>query len=333
MHMADALLSPGVGLGFLAVSGGAVGFAANRLARDADLSRRLPTSGLLAAFVFAAQMVNFAIPGTGSSGHLGGGLLLGLLLGPEAGLIAIASVLLVQALFFADGGLLAAGTNVFNLGVIPCFLGVWLAFTLSRTRRLVEVKPWAMMVASVVGLQLGALGVTLQTLLSGRTDLPFTTFAGFMLGIHLPIGIVEGLITVAVVRFIVGMEGQRIRTHEVDSIGRTALGSLVILTLLTGMVVAWFASGSPDGLEWSIEHTAGVESLGSDSGLNETLGQVQERTSFLPDYAFAGDDGGSAVGTSISGVVGAVLTALLLAAILVSARFMRHPRPDASAGS
>ena len=92
-----------------------------RAAADGD-DRRVPLMGVLGAFVFAAQMVNFAIPGTGSSGHLGGGLLLAILLGPRAAFIVIASVLIVQALFFADGGLLALGCNVFNLGFFPAFV-------------------------------------------------------------------------------------------------------------------------------------------------------------------------------------------------------------------
>ena len=84
--------------------------------------------GIMAAFIFAAQMINFTIPGTGSSGHLGGGMILAILLGPYAGILTMASVLAVQALFFADGGLMALGCNIFNLGFFPCFIAYPLIF-------------------------------------------------------------------------------------------------------------------------------------------------------------------------------------------------------------
>src|SRR5512145_1175588 len=120
--MADALLSPAVGATFLAASGATLAYCARHVGKTLD-DHRVPLMGVLGAFVFAAQMINFAIPGTGSSGHLGGGLLLAILLGPCAAFLTIASVLVIQAFFFADGGLLALGTNIFNLGVFPCFLG------------------------------------------------------------------------------------------------------------------------------------------------------------------------------------------------------------------
>ena len=121
MHMADALLSPGVGLAMWGVAGTALAVASHRLRASAD-DRLVPLMGMLGAFVFAAQMINFSIPATGSSGHLGGGLLLAILLGPHAAFVVIASVLTVQALFFADGGLLALGANLVNLGLLPAFV-------------------------------------------------------------------------------------------------------------------------------------------------------------------------------------------------------------------
>ena len=119
--MADALLSPSVGAAFWAASAAVVARSARRVGLSGD-ERLAPLMGTTGAFVFAAQMVNFAIPGTGSSGHLGGGLLLALLLGPDAAVVVVASILLVQALLFADGGLLALGANAWNLGVVPAFV-------------------------------------------------------------------------------------------------------------------------------------------------------------------------------------------------------------------
>ena len=128
MHMADALISPAVGGTMWAASAAAIGWSARRLRREeagaGTAGDRTALMGVLGAFVFAAQMINISIPATGSSGHLGGGILLAALLGPWAALPVIASVLIVQALFFADGGLLALGCNIVNLGVIPCLLEI-----------------------------------------------------------------------------------------------------------------------------------------------------------------------------------------------------------------
>ena len=102
MHMADALLSPAVGATFWAGTIGTVGYASKKLKEHLD-DRKVPLMGVVGAFIFASQMINFTIPGTGSSGHIGGGMILAVLLGPHAALLVMASVLTVQALFFADG--------------------------------------------------------------------------------------------------------------------------------------------------------------------------------------------------------------------------------------
>ena len=121
MHMADALLSPTMGGIMWAASAVTTAYSARKAQNQLD-DKKIPLMGVLGAFVFAAQMINFAIPGTGSSGHLGGGLLLAIILGPHAAFLVLSSVLFVQALFFADGGLLALGCNIFNLGFFPCFI-------------------------------------------------------------------------------------------------------------------------------------------------------------------------------------------------------------------
>ena len=121
MHMADALLSPAVGGAMCALSAGTIAYCSSKVRKELDDSK-VPLMGVLGAFIFAAQMINFTIPVTGSSGHLGGGLILAILLGPYAAFLTIASVLVVQALFFADGGLLALGCNIFNLGFFPAFI-------------------------------------------------------------------------------------------------------------------------------------------------------------------------------------------------------------------
>src|SRR5512135_1729831 len=168
MHMADALLSPAVG-GTMWASAASIAYCSARVRAELD-DRKVPLMGVLGAFLFAAQMINFTIPGTGSSGHLGGGLLLAILLGPHAAFLGVASVLVVQALFFADGGLLALGCNVVNLGVLTAYVAYPLVY-LPLARR---GHPWLGTVgAAIVSLQLAAFGVVVETVLSGISALPF----------------------------------------------------------------------------------------------------------------------------------------------------------------
>ena len=202
MHMSDALVSPGVGGTLWLITSALLWYCSRKLRGILD-SIRVPLMGVLGAFIFAAQMINFSIPGTGSSGHIGGGLLLAVILGPHAAFIVISSVLVVQALFFADGGILTLGCNIFNMGFFPVFIAYPLVFKRmvsehhSRSRVVA-----AAVIASVVSLQLGAFSVVVETLLSGISSLPFNTFVLLMQPVHLAIGIVEGFVTAVVVIFV-----------------------------------------------------------------------------------------------------------------------------------
>ncbi|MBI4998373.1 MAG: energy-coupling factor ABC transporter permease [Rhodocyclales bacterium] len=295
MHMADALLSPAIGATLWAASAGTLAWSSHRLRGDAR-DHLVPLMGVLGAFVFAAQMINFTIPGTGSSGHIGGGLLLSILVGGPAAFIVIASVLTVQALFFADGGLLALGANIFNLGIFPCFVAYPLIYrplvnasgpSPSRNRlALVTV------LTTVIGLQLGALAVVIETQLSGISSLPLSTFLLLMQPIHLAIGLVEGLATAAIVAFIHGARPDLIDVNSA-AVGRATAGfptrvvaTFVFLALLTGGLFSWFASSRPDGLEWSIERVTGKAELEAEDRIHQTLAQLQQRIAPMPDYAF-----------------------------------------------
>jgi len=320
MHMADALLSPAVGGTMWALSAGSIAYCSARVRRELD-DRKVPLMGVLGAFLFAAQMINFTIPATGSSGHLGGGLLLAILLGPYAAFLTISSVLVVQALFFADGGLLALGCNIFNMGLIPAFLVYPLVYkriagpTPGRTRLTA-----ATMASAIVCLQLGPLGVVLETVFSGVSALPFSTFALLMLPIHLAIGVVEGAATVAIVTFVHKARpeliqealGERPAVHRPL---RTVLIAFAAAALLTGGILSGFASKNPDGLEWAIARVTGAETLkGPEQGLHAVMTALQARTAFLPDYSFKSADSrpkssaSGSLGTSVSGVVGGVMT-------------------------
>ena len=114
MHMADALVAPAVAATMYGCSGGAAGFSVKKVRLESD-PKKIPVMGVMGAVVFAAQMINFTIPGTGSSGHLCGGMMLTALLGPYAAFLSVIGVLLIQCLLFADGGLLALGCNIWNM--------------------------------------------------------------------------------------------------------------------------------------------------------------------------------------------------------------------------
>ncbi len=318
MHMGDVLISPEVGGTMLAA---AVGVSAYSIKKVKEMDeRKLPLMGVMAAFVFAAQMINFTIPGTGSSGHLGGGLLLAILLGPYAGFLSMAAILLIQAMFFADGGYLAFGCNLINMGVYACFIAYPLIYKLiTRTKMSRTRITIGSIAASVVALQLGAFSVVLQTMLSGKTELPFTEFVLAMQGIHLAIGLVEGIVTAAVVSFvwkvrpdIITDDGQQGNRKNYKKI---IIGFLVAALALGGLV-SLFASANPDGLEWSIAKVTGEE-LKGESRVHEALENVQEKTAVLPDYSFksSSETEGGAAGTVVSGIVGSAVTVGIIVAI------------------
>jgi cobalt/nickel transport system permease protein len=354
MHMADALLSPATGATMWLAAGSVMAWSSRRLRAQAD-DRLVPLMGMLGAFVFAAQMINFSIPATGSSGHIGGGLLLAILLGPHAAFVVIASVLTVQALFFADGGLLALGANLFNLGVLPCLVAYPLVYRpLAGSAPTPRRTAIAAVMAAVVSLQLGALAVVLQTVASGISNLPLAPFLGLMLPIHAAIGVVEGLATAALLLFL-----RRARPELLDAArggpenaplrrGRIRQGLLALglTTLLLGGVLSWFASPQPDGLEWSLAHAAeGEVAPPSAPGLHARLAALQQSTAWLPGYGWpavehAAVDATAATSaaaawpavdaaTSLAGVLGGVLTLALVTAVSAIALGLRRRRSRA----
>ena len=343
MHMADALISTAVGGTLWAASAGLIGYAAYKVRAEAD-EARVPLMGVTAAFVFAAQMVNFAIPGTGASGHIGGGLLLAMLLGPHAAFLAMASVLTIQALFFADGGLLALGCNIFNLGFFTSYVVYPWIFKPLVGRSPAPARLFiGSLTAAAVGLQLGALGVVFQTTASGVSELPFNAFLLLMLPIHLAIGVGEGLATAAVALFIRRAQPEILdftRESPVPLRSRTRLLALVAgVTLVTAVVLSRFASDAPDGLEWSTARVAGKEVPEAPAdGLHDLAAALQKAAAFLPDYAIPAPQPseaeaatgepqpGSKNEASLAGLVGSLLT---LAVAGAAVRLLRRRRTAA----
>ena len=312
MHMADALVSPAVAGTMYAVSAAAAAYSVKEIKLE-DLDRKVPAMGVMGAFVFAAQMINFTIPGTGSSGHLCGGMLLSAVLGPCAGFLTMIAILAIQCLLFADGGLLALGCNVWNMGFYGCFVGGFLIWRMAAGRKMTKGRiTAASVIGCIAGLQLGAFSVTIETLLSGITELPFAVFIGMMQPIHLAIGLVEGLITAAVLVFIYEARPEILYGYAQEdggSSGRMSrkgtVTALFAAALVIGGVVSLFASGYPDGLEWSMEKVAGTTELFARGNVYQLAERLQGITAVLPDYAFKTSD--SAAGTSFSGIVGGIV--------------------------
>lgn len=312
MHMADSLVVPAVAGAMYACSAVAAGISTKKVRLEND-PKKVPVMGVMGAFVFATQMINFTIPGTGSSGHLCGGMLLSALLGPYAGFLTMIGVLLIQCLLFADGGLLALGCNIWNMAFYGCFVGALLIWKPMMVKGMSKAK---ILAASILGcvltLQLGAFSVTLETLASGVTELPFVTFLATMQPIHLAIGLVEGLITGAVLVFVHEARPELLFCYdESGKEGRFSLkqtvGLLAAVTIVIGGLLSLFASSHPDGLEWSMERVAGTTELEATGQVYRSFASLQEATSLLPDYAFRGSE--SLLGTSFSGVIGAVVVA------------------------
>jgi cobalt/nickel transport system permease protein len=342
MHMADALLSPAVGGAMWAGSLATIIYCAKKLREKMD-EKMIPLMGILGAFIFAGQMINFTIPVTGSSGHIGGGMILTVLLGPYAAFIVIASVLVIQALFFADGGLLALGANIWNMGIYPAFIAYPLIYkSIVRKNPSNKAITIASVLSVVIGLQLGALSVVLETKSSGITELPFNTFLLLMQPIHLAIGLIEGFVTAGIVIYVRSLRPdivenlEGIKTLSTGVSLKKVVIALGVLAVITGGALSWFASTHPDGLEWSIEKIYGKPEIPEKAdSIKEAVGKLQEKTVILPDYSFPSKEGEEEktpswpavdTGTSISGLVGGVMVLLLVVIFGIGIRFMNRYR-------
>lgn len=212
MHIPDGFVNTATVAVSWAVSVGSVGYGTRRLKRELD-ERQVPLLGITAAFIFAAQMMNFSIVG-GTSGHLLGGALAAILLGPWAAMLALTSVLAVQALVFQDGGVLALGVNILNMAVVGVLVA-WLSYR--GLRRLLGDKSWASAVAAFASAWLSvvvaSLCAAIELGISGTS--PWGVVLPAMGAVHALIGIGEGIITVAVLAFVRGVRPDLLRLHQV----------------------------------------------------------------------------------------------------------------------
>lgn len=320
MHMSDGLVSPPVAAIAGAAAVALIAIAAVKV-RKSERTPSIALMGIMGAFIFAAQMLNFSIPGTGSSGHIIGGVLLAAILGPWAAFLTLAAVLVIQCFVFADGGLMALGCNIINMGAMTCLVAYPLIYRPlvgrgASTGRIMG----AATAACVAGLELGALLVTFETEFSGITLLPIGKFLMFMVPIHLAIGVVEGVATGAVVSFVSKSRPELLQSYEAGTEAQhglhtsrgiaSALAIFAVIAAVFGLFVSRYASSDPDGLEWSIERVAGSTELPAEGSTRAVAAKVQESTATFPDYdnKYSGLIGGGLV-VVLAGGVSALLRA------------------------
>ncbi len=328
MHMANELLSIPVAAGTLAIAAGGLGFICRKV-REVLTGDKLPLMGILGAFVFAGQMVNFQLPAMpGTSGHMVGAVLLAIILGPHLGAIVISSVVIIQCLIFQDGGLLALGCNVINMALVPSYVGYFLYRTVTAGRFSPVRAYVGAMLASIIAIEAGAVLVPVQAALSGVLAVPFSTFLITMLGVHALVGLMEGLITVAVLAYL-----QQVRPDVVtDTLpGRVRLSrksvlvTLLIFTVVIGAGLSLLASGMPDGLEWSYAERPDEPdfppAVSNEDSAIAAVDEFQEKYSPMPDYSRRSSKLGEPAGegmeahvgwTSFAGVVGSAVTMVVI---------------------
>jgi cobalt/nickel transport system permease protein len=193
MHAPDGFINAPVSLGTGAVSASILAIALNKAKNELD-EKAAPMAGLVAAYVFAAQMLNFPVA-LGTSGHLLGGALAAILIGPWTGMIAVSVVVILQALLFADGGLTALGFNVFNMGIITVFSGWFVFILLTKFLKGRSGIVIAAFIAALISVPVSAISFVFQYAIGGTGTLDVLDVLVAMFSVHVLIGIGEGLIT------------------------------------------------------------------------------------------------------------------------------------------
>jgi len=291
LHIPDGFLSIGVALVFWALTILFVGLAIHHTHGELG-ERQIPLMGVMAAFIFAAQMINFPVAG-GTSGHLLGGALAAIVLGPWAGILVMTTVIAVQALVFQDGGLVVMGANIFNMGIMTALIGYGLFRGVAGRGRGVQLAVAG--VAAWLSVVAGALLTAFELWLSGTSALRIVFPA--MLGVHMLIGFGEALITVAALAFIFKTRPDLLNPGDEKrgSKGWVVVGTLAALAVV---LISPFASVNPDGLE-----RVAIDFGFIDAGAEASY-------SILPDYTipFLGESGAS---TIFAGLIGAIVVAVI----------------------
>jgi cobalt/nickel transport system permease protein len=297
LHIPDGFLNLVVSLIFWALTIVAVGIAISKTNKSLG-EKQVPLMGIMAAFIFAAQMLNFPVAG-GTSGHFLGGALAAIVLGPWAGILVMTAVVAVQGLLFQDGGLLVMGANIFNMGILTAMIGFGLYRIVSGSANK-TVKLAVAGAAAWLSTVAAALLTSLQLWISGTSSLQIVIPA--MLGVHVLIGIGEALITIAALAFIMQARPDLLEAEKVAEQGGRGWVAAGVIVSLIAVLLSPLASGDPDGLERVAEDMGFLE-----AGLDAPY-------QILPDYTipFLGE---TALSTIVAGVVGALVVLGLMVVI------------------
>ncbi|GAB4500276.1 MAG: energy-coupling factor ABC transporter permease [Anaerolineales bacterium] len=296
LHIPDGFLSLIVSIICWVITALVIGAAISRTNKSLG-EKQIPLMGVMAAFIFAAQMINFPVAG-GTSGHLLGGALAAIVLGPWAGILVMTAVIAVQALLFQDGGLLVMGANIMNMGLVTAAIGYGLYRSVSGQSR--AVKLGVAGVAAWLSVMAGALLTSLQLWLSGTSQLGIVIPA--MLGVHALIGLGEALITVSALAFIMQTRPDLLGEGSESAKGSRNwifVGGIIALLVV---LISPLASGDPDGLE-----RVAIDMGFIDAGQSAPY-------QIIPDYTipFLGE---TAISTIIAGIVGVIVVGAIIVLI------------------
>lgn len=291
MHIPDGFLSILVSIIFWVLSIIMIGFALRKTNQTIG-ERQIPLMGVLAAAIFAGQMLNFSVTG-GTSGHLLGATLATIILGPWAAILVMTSVVAVQALVFQDGGILTLGANFFNMAIVGVFVS-YAVYTISM--RYLRNSKWGMVVSGFLAawssIFIASLSCSLQLTISGTS--PANIVIPAMGAIHALIGIGEGLITTGALVFISSARKDLLQNAgSAAEVSKGVLSGGVLLALVL-TVLAPLASSHPDGLEWV------AEQHGFLANARDAFYQI------IPDYIFPGISN-PALATIAAGIMGIVI--------------------------
>ena len=294
LHIPDGFLSLVVSIVSWAITALILSLAISRSNKSLG-DRQVPLMGVMAAFIFAAQMINFPVAG-GTSGHLLGGALAAITLGPWAGMLVMTAVIAVQALLFQDGGLLVMGANILNMGLLTVAIGYGLYRAVSsvhsRTLQLIVAG-----IAAWLSVMAGALFTSLQLWLSGTS--PLQVVIPTMLSVHALIGVGEALITVAALTFILQTRPDLLGQNSVSASGSRGWVVAGVLVSLAVLLLSPLASTDPDGLE----------RVATDLGfLNKSVSSTYQ---LIPDYTvpFLGQ---TQLSTILAGMIGLVVVGAII---------------------
>lgn len=287
MHVPNHLISPEMAIlgGVAAVT--LIGVAIAK-ARRTSLADKLPLVGVMGAFVFAAQMLNFSFGDVGFSGHLIGAVLLAAILGKWVGFLTLSGVLVLQTLLFADGGIMALGWNIVNMAAVGSLVVYPLIFEpMTKHHNSAGRLFGAGFLTSMVAVVVGAVCVATEASLSG-TGLPMGEFWGYMLPSHLAIGIGEGVITGSILALIAArqpalLECNKRRAKTLHTDYKSAIAVFALCALVLGGV-SMVASERPDGLEWSIEKSVEDGEPLAIEHMHQRANALQASMAVAPDY-------------------------------------------------